>query len=806
MAWKRTGSVFIAVVAILAGLLLPLGSGLTPAAAVSGSDFDPGYIISDDNFYNGAAMSEAEIQRFLEAQVGSCANSNCLAVYRADTPTRTWGFGTCSTYNGAGGESAARIIFKVQQACNLSAKVILVTLQKEQGLITDRAPSSGVMQKAMGYGCPDTSDCDSSFYGFFNQVFAAGRQLTWYSNPAGSFTSIRIGQANAIRYSPDASCGSRNVQIQNKATAALYYYTPYTPNAAALGNLYGTGDGCSAYGNRNFWRMYNDWFGPATGNPSPFGNLEAVQAGPGTFRVVGWAIDPDTREPVSVHVYVNAVGTAAPADKTRADVGAAYPSSGSNHGFDVTVPATGAGLANVCVYAMNFGAGGPVQLGCRSISALSGDPVGTVNTTTSKSGVTVSGWAIDPDTTGPASVHVYVDAVGVAVLANTATSGIDSAYAPYGNSHGYSKTISATPGAHDVCVYGINIGPGGNSVIGCQRIVVPGLAISEQGRMPTGAVDPISVSKDGIRVSGWAIDPDTVGPIAVHAYVDAAGTPLSAGGNRTDIPADYAAYGSSHGFTATLPAAPGAHTVCLYAINTSGPPAVLSCQSVSVPGGVVRDLGRPPFGNLEAVVPSTGALSVSGWALDPDVTTPIQVHVYVDSTGVAVPASAERPDVAAVYPGLGSGHGFAWSGPVAPGSHTVCVYAINNGAGGHTLLRCEQVNVPGAVAPPVVDGGRTPIGNIESAVRDAGTVVVGGWALDPDTQTPINVHIYVDAVGTAVLANSPRADVNAATGIGGDHGFAATVPIAAGAHTVCAYGINTGAGGNVQLGCIKVAE
>ena len=282
MAWRRAGSVLIAVVAFLAGLLTPLIVASAPASALSVSDFDPGYIISDGNFYNGAAMSEAEIQRFLESQVGSCANSNCLAVYRADTPTRTWSFGTCSTYYGGAAESAARIIFKVQQACNLSAKVILVTLQKEQGLITDSDPSDGVMRKAMGYGCPDTSDCDSTFYGFFNQLFAAGRQLTWYSNPAGSFTSIRIGQTNAIRYNPDAGCGSKSVVVRNKATAALYYYTPYTPNAAALNNLYGTGDYCSAYGNRNFWRFYSNWFGQPAGpdGPALIAAEYAAQGGP----------------------------------------------------------------------------------------------------------------------------------------------------------------------------------------------------------------------------------------------------------------------------------------------------------------------------------------------------------------------------------------------------------------------------------------------------------------------------------------------------------------------------------------------
>ncbi|WP_308796734.1 LGFP repeat-containing protein [Agromyces silvae] len=261
--WQRlVGALAVALVAISASIV---GTAAAPAQALSGADFDPGAIISDANFYNGSAMSEAEIQRFLESAVGGrCDNANCLAAYRTATPTRTWSFGTCSTYHGAANESAARIIFKVQQACNLSAKVILVTLQKEQSLVTNRAPSDGVMRKAMGYGCPDTSSCDSTYYGFFNQIFAAGRQLTWYTNPAGSFTSIKVGQVNQVRYHPNAACGTKGVHIKNRATAALYYYTPYTPNAAALANIGGTGDGCSAYGNRNFWVFYNNWFGPTT--------------------------------------------------------------------------------------------------------------------------------------------------------------------------------------------------------------------------------------------------------------------------------------------------------------------------------------------------------------------------------------------------------------------------------------------------------------------------------------------------------------------------------------------------------------
>ncbi len=49
-----------------------------------------------------------------------------------------------------------------------------------------------------------------------------------------------------------------------RAPAALYTYTPYQPNQGALNNLYGEAP-CGAYGNRNFWRTFTDWFGPTTG-------------------------------------------------------------------------------------------------------------------------------------------------------------------------------------------------------------------------------------------------------------------------------------------------------------------------------------------------------------------------------------------------------------------------------------------------------------------------------------------------------------------------------------------------------------
>jgi hypothetical protein len=81
-----------------------------------------------------------------------------------------------------------------------------------------------------------------------------------------------------VRWHPDASCGSGAVHIANNATAALYYYTPYQPNGASLAAGYGaSNDRCAAYGNRNFYNYYTDWFGSTGGgtgvNPDSSGSV-----------------------------------------------------------------------------------------------------------------------------------------------------------------------------------------------------------------------------------------------------------------------------------------------------------------------------------------------------------------------------------------------------------------------------------------------------------------------------------------------------------------------------------------------------
>jgi hypothetical protein len=233
---------------------------VVPAADLS--QFRPGNIVSDVVFYDSTTMSSTAITDFLRQKVPTCqAGYTCLKDYWQATPTRP-ADAYCAQYSGSNWESSASIIQKVAQACGINPQVLLVTLQKEQGLVTHTWPSEFRYTAAMGQGCPDTAACDTRYYGFFNQVYGAARQFKIYGQST-YFTWYAPGKTWNVLYHPNRSCGSSPVLIQNQATANLYYYTPYQPNGPALQAGYGEGDGCSSYGNRNFYNYFTDWFGSA---------------------------------------------------------------------------------------------------------------------------------------------------------------------------------------------------------------------------------------------------------------------------------------------------------------------------------------------------------------------------------------------------------------------------------------------------------------------------------------------------------------------------------------------------------------
>lgn len=259
----------LVVVALLSAFLTVVTQpSVQSASAADARLFDPGNLVSDAVFFDGGAMSSASVQDFLLSQVPNCSSSYaCLTTFKQNTPNMAASVGRCDAYDGRPAESAADIITRVGQLCGISQKAMLVLLQKEQGLVTSASPTQVRFDHATGFGCPDTAACDSTVAGFFYQIYFAAKQFKTYATYPLSF-NYRAGQDNSILFNPNSACGASTVFVVNQATAGLYNYTPYQPNAAAMANLYGIGDACSAYGNRNFFRIFSDWFGSPTAGTS----------------------------------------------------------------------------------------------------------------------------------------------------------------------------------------------------------------------------------------------------------------------------------------------------------------------------------------------------------------------------------------------------------------------------------------------------------------------------------------------------------------------------------------------------------
>ncbi len=174
-----------------------------------GRDFAPDTIISDANFRDARSMSVSDVQAFLEGL------SSTLATYRG----RDY----------AGRErTAAEMIVDAALAWNVSPKVILVTLQKEQSLIEDRSPSQYAYDWAMGCGKTDSSTL-TQYKGFGNQIWYGARALD--RNADGWYPGVRL----TIDGSP--------VFPTNASTYSLYRYTPHL------------------HGNTSFWMLYWRYFG-----------------------------------------------------------------------------------------------------------------------------------------------------------------------------------------------------------------------------------------------------------------------------------------------------------------------------------------------------------------------------------------------------------------------------------------------------------------------------------------------------------------------------------------------------------------
>lgn len=281
---------------ILSLLVSTLSVAVFPAGNVHAGvvGFKAGQIMDDTVMTNANSMSVSDIQRFLNSKVPSCdTNGQKLSEYggpdlNGDGKVQRWEWGKakynqttfpCLKDKTFDGKKAAQVIYEKAQKYTINPQSLIVLLQKEQGLVTDTWPLNIQYRSATGYGCPDGAPCASEYYGLVNQLEWAAKMFhsiitqnpNWYSpyirgsnpkvywHPSGG-NYINTSGKNDSR----AGCGYNSLDIKNWTTASLYSYTPYRPNSAALNAGYGTGDACSAYGNRNFYLYFTDWFGTTT--------------------------------------------------------------------------------------------------------------------------------------------------------------------------------------------------------------------------------------------------------------------------------------------------------------------------------------------------------------------------------------------------------------------------------------------------------------------------------------------------------------------------------------------------------------
>lgn len=181
--------------------------------------FNPEFIISDQELQSPTVWTKNDVQKFLDSKGSYLRNYETTDV--SGTP-----------------KLASDIIYDAAQRYQINPKFLLVTLQKEQSLVTDDTPSDKQLNWATGYAVCDSCSMDDpriqKYKGFGPQVDNAAGIMRWYYNNSDRSYIKKKDVATTI--------DGQEIIPQSWATAFLYTYTPHI------------------HGNQNFWRIWNTWF------------------------------------------------------------------------------------------------------------------------------------------------------------------------------------------------------------------------------------------------------------------------------------------------------------------------------------------------------------------------------------------------------------------------------------------------------------------------------------------------------------------------------------------------------------------
>ncbi len=229
---------------------------LIPLNSHAQSQFNPGLLLSDYDLLNFNGMGLNEIQKFLEEKNSYLANYKTTSSYGKEKSAAEIIYDAAVNNYDCSGVKLSETPTEEERAAKckkigtVNPKFLLVLLQKEQSLVESKNPKESQLDWATGYGCPDSWACNPYFKGFGKQINSAALQFRWYMLNPNSYNYKEGGTYTFKNRYGTIDKTEMEVTIENKATAALYNYTPHVYN-----------------GNYNFWVLWNKYF-PSYGYPN----------------------------------------------------------------------------------------------------------------------------------------------------------------------------------------------------------------------------------------------------------------------------------------------------------------------------------------------------------------------------------------------------------------------------------------------------------------------------------------------------------------------------------------------------------
>jgi hypothetical protein len=605
--------------------------------------------------------------------------------------------------------------------------------------------------------------------------------------PGGSAADIANGDATAETMTPTGTDGAwvetgQYFPIQLSSGAYRYAVTGLSPGQYKLRfDYHGAGGDAVAFSPiLTVGDSQSVQAAPATLYPmhpaSAVGDF-AVDVSIGSITVKGWAAWPSSLS-TSVGLAVN-VGSAwypVTANQSNSDFNDT-DALGTNHGFSWSLPTAG-GEYPVCLWTTEP-TGPAVNLGCKSVyvtdAGITQSWLDSYNVV--PGGISLSGFAIYPaNYSASVGLALNVGNSWFGMTANQSTTEGLTAFPGSGPNHGFSSTFAVAPGTYHACLWVTQLS-GPAFIIDCRTVTVAARPNA------VAAIDSISGSSAGVAATGYAVYPDSFGTaVNVAVNIGAGWYALSATMPNSEVPVAVPGAGANHGFSQTIPMAPGTYSACVWVAQPSGVATNIGCKTVTV-------AARPRAATaIDSASGSTAGVTLAGYAVYPDsFGTAVGVALNIGAAWYGFTANGANSEVPTAVPGADANHGFTATVPLAPGTYTACLW-VAEPSGPAVEVGCRTVTVP-AITPAIA--------SFATAIAVAGGIQVTGYSQFPTSPgTAVGVAANVGSNWYGFTANGANATAPG-------HGFTGFIPQPHGTYSVCLWTTEP-SGPAVSFGCKSV--